>query len=88
MYNWVTLLCIRDWHNIVNQLYFYFKKTVLFIVTSKSIKYRGINLTKDNVGLEMLIVTNILHEWLWQLYKVVEVIIPQLYMIMANVFSS
>ena len=42
------MLCIRDWHNIVNQLYFYFKKTVLFIVTSKSIKYRGINLTKDD----------------------------------------
>ena len=22
VYNWVTFLCSRDWHNIVNQLYF------------------------------------------------------------------
>ena len=26
VYNWVTLLYIRDWHNFINQLYFSFKK--------------------------------------------------------------
>ena len=26
MYNWVTLLYSRDWHNIVNQIYFIWKK--------------------------------------------------------------
>ena len=26
VYNWVTLLYNRNWHNIVNQLYFNFKK--------------------------------------------------------------
>ena len=26
MYDWVTLLYGRDWHNIVNQLYFNLKK--------------------------------------------------------------
>ena len=27
MYNWVTLLYSRNWHNIVNQLHFNLKKT-------------------------------------------------------------
>ena len=26
MYDWVTLLYSRNWHNIVNELYFNFKK--------------------------------------------------------------
>ena len=26
VYNWVTLLYSRDWHSIVNQLYFNLKK--------------------------------------------------------------
>ena len=26
VYNWVTLLYIRDWHNFINQLYYSFKK--------------------------------------------------------------
>ena len=30
MYDWVTLLCSRNWYNIVNQLYF--SKNILKII--------------------------------------------------------